>query len=72
MASLFELLGFVNWGDLEGYNARESGIFEYAASKVETIMMVRELNKRLKVRTALIARGFRVFCMVCVVCRFQR
>ncbi|KAK9839194.1 hypothetical protein WJX81_000665 [Elliptochloris bilobata] len=48
MASLFELLGFVNWGDLEGYNARESGIFEYATSKVEVIMMVRELNKRLK------------------------
>ena len=52
MASLFELLGFVNWGDLEGYNARESGIFEYAASKIETIMFVRELNKRLKVRAA--------------------
>ncbi len=49
MASLFELLGVVNWGDLEGYNARESGVFEYATSKVEIIMMVRELNKRLKV-----------------------
>jgi NAD(P)-dependent dehydrogenase (short-subunit alcohol dehydrogenase family) len=49
MASLFELLGVVNWGDLEGSNARESGVFEYATSKVEVIMMVRELNKRLKV-----------------------
>lgn len=62
MASLFELLGFVNWGDLEGYNARESGIFEYAASKIETIMMVRELNKRLKVRAALQLGADRATC----------
>lgn len=51
MASLFELLGNVNWSDLEGKKARESGIFEYSTSKVEIIMMVREMNKRLKVRT---------------------
>lgn len=49
MASLFELLGFINWSDLEGYKARESGVFEYSTSKIETIMMSRELNKRLKV-----------------------
>jgi len=50
MASLFELLGKVNWSDLEGRNARESGVFEYSTSKIEVIMMTRELNKRLKVR----------------------
>lgn len=50
MASLFELLGWVNWEDLEGYNAKESGVFEYATSKLEVIMMVRELDRRLKVR----------------------
>ena len=50
MASLFELLGWVNWEDLEGYNAKESGVFEYSTSKLETIMFVRELNRRLKVR----------------------
>ena len=49
MASLFELLGNVNWSDLEGKKARESGIFEYSTSKVEIIMMVREMNKRLQV-----------------------
>lgn len=49
MASLFELLGNINWGDLEGYNARESGLFEYSTSKLEIIMFTRELNKRLKV-----------------------
>lgn len=49
MASLFELLGKVNWSDLEGRNARESGVFEYSTSKIEVIMMTRELNKRLKV-----------------------
>ncbi|BDA51111.1 Retinol dehydrogenase 12 [Coccomyxa sp. Obi] len=48
MASLFELLGNVNWSDLEGKKARESGIFEYSTSKVEIIMMIREMNKRLK------------------------
>ena len=49
MASLFELLGNINWGDLEGYNARESGLFEYSTSKLEILMFTRELNKRLKV-----------------------
>ena len=49
MASLFELLGTVKWDDLEGYNARESSVLEYSNSKIMVIMMVRELNKRLKV-----------------------
>ena len=49
-ASLFELLGSVNWGDLEGYNAVESGLFEYSNSKLMTIMAMREMNRRLKVR----------------------
>ena len=51
MASLFELLGSVNWSDLEGKKAKESGLFEYSSSKVEIIMFVRELNKRLRVRS---------------------
>ena len=50
MASLFELIGVINWEDLEGHNARESGLFEYSASKIENIMFIRELNRRLKVR----------------------
>ena len=49
MASLFELLGTVKWDDLEGYNTRESSVLEYSNSKIMVIMMVRELNKRLKV-----------------------
>jgi hypothetical protein len=49
MASLFELLGSVNWSDLEGKSAKESGLFEYSSSKIEIIMFVRELNKRLRV-----------------------
>lgn len=49
MASLFELIGVINWEDLEGHNARESGLFEYSASKIENIMFIRELNRRLKV-----------------------
>ncbi len=52
MGSLFELIGWVNWNDLEGYNARESGVLEYSTSKIEVIMMGRELNRRLKVRQA--------------------
>lgn len=49
MASLFELLGTVNWDDLEGYKTRESGMLEYSNSKIMTIMAGREMNKRLKV-----------------------
>ena len=49
MASLFEQLGAVHWDDLEGHTTRESGLFEYANSKLMVIMMGRELNKRLKV-----------------------
>lgn len=50
-ASLFELLGAVNWGDLEGYKAQESGLQEYSNSKIMTILAAREINKRLKVAT---------------------
>ena len=49
MASLFELLGWIQWGDLEGLKSRESGVFEYSTSKLELIMAMRHLNKQLKV-----------------------
>jgi penicillin-binding protein-related factor A (putative recombinase) len=49
MASLFELLGGVDWTDLEGKKSRQSGVFEYSNSKIQIIMMIRELNKRLGV-----------------------
>lgn len=50
MASLFELLGTINWDDLEGYKSRESGVFEYSNSKIMVILGAREINKRLKVQ----------------------
>ena len=53
MASLFELLGWVQWDDLEGQKSRESGVFEYSISKLELIMMMRHLNKQLKVLRSL-------------------
>ena len=49
MASLFELLGWIQWDDLEGQKSRESGVFEYSTSKLELIMMMRHLNKNLQV-----------------------
>jgi hypothetical protein len=49
MASLFELLGWIQWDDLEGLKSRESGVFEYSTSKLELIMAMRHLNKQLKV-----------------------
>ena len=49
MASLFELLGWIQWDDLEGQKSRESGVFEYSTSKLELIMMMRHLNKQLEV-----------------------
>ena len=52
MASLFELLGWIQWDDLEGQKSRESGVFEYSTSKLELIMMMRQLNKKLQVRPA--------------------
>ena len=54
MASLFELLGTVKWDDLEGYKTNDSSLFEYSNAKLMTIMMGRELNKRLKVITVMI------------------
>ncbi|CAL5228139.1 g11218 [Coccomyxa viridis] len=48
MASLFELLGWIQWDDLEGQKSRESGVFEYSTSKLELIMMMRHLNKNLQ------------------------
>ena len=32
------------------YKSQESGLFEYATSKIMKLMLSRELNKRLKVR----------------------
>ena len=49
MASLFELLGWIQWDDLQGHKSRESGVFEYSTSKLQLIMMMRQLNKNLKV-----------------------
>jgi hypothetical protein len=54
MASLFELLGWIQWDDLEGLKSRESGVFEYSTSKLELIMAMRHLNKQLKVQSKLI------------------
>jgi NAD(P)-dependent dehydrogenase (short-subunit alcohol dehydrogenase family) len=48
MASLFETLGVLRWNDLEMHESKESGVFEYATSKLMIIMLARELNKRLK------------------------
>ena len=53
MASLFELLGWIQWDDLEGQKSRESGVFEYSTSKLELIMMMRQLNKKLQVSLTL-------------------
>ncbi|KAK9815820.1 hypothetical protein WJX72_010208 [[Myrmecia] bisecta] len=47
-ASLFEHLGHIDWKDLECKRSQESGVFEYATSKLEVIMLARELNKRLQ------------------------
>ena len=55
MASLFELLGAIQWDDLEGHKSRESGVFEYSTSKLQLIMMMRHLNKRLQVPTSPLA-----------------
>jgi len=49
MASLFERLGSVKWDDLEGYISRDSSLFKYGNSKLMVILMMRALNKRLKV-----------------------
>jgi NAD(P)-dependent dehydrogenase (short-subunit alcohol dehydrogenase family) len=48
MSSTFENLGMVDWVDLEMKRANESGIFEYATSKLMKIMFAWELNRRLK------------------------
>ncbi|KAL3144912.1 hypothetical protein ABBQ32_003421 [Trebouxia sp. C0010 RCD-2024] len=48
MSSTFEQLGNINWSDLEMYKSEESGLFEYATSKIMKLMLARELNKRLK------------------------
>ena len=58
MASLFELLGTVKWDDLEGYETNDSSLFEYSNAKIMTIMMGRELNKRLKVITMIMRGSF--------------
>ena len=65
MASLFELLGWVQWDDLEGQKSRESGVFEYSISKLELIMMMRHLNKQLKVLRFLKPHWH---CLNCVSC----
>ena len=65
MASLFELLGWIQWDDLEGQKSRESGLFEYSTSKLELIMMMRHLNKQLKVWHPLKAHRPSSPCMLC-------
>ena len=65
MASLFELLGWIQWDDLEGQKSRESGVFEYSTSKLELIMMMRHLNKQLKVWQSLKSYWQSSTCMVC-------
>ena len=41
------------------YKSQESGLFEYATAKIMKLMLSRELNKRLKVRFALLMRPAR-------------
>ena len=65
MASLFELLGWIQWDDLEGQKSRESGVFEYSTSKLELIMMMRHLNKQLKVLCSLRALWHSASCILC-------
>ena len=65
MASLFELLGWIQWDDLEGQKSRESGVFEYSTSKLELIMMMRHFNKQLKVWHSLKAHWPSSPCMLC-------
>ena len=70
MASLFELLGWIQWDDLEGLKSRESGVFEYSTSKLELIMAMRHLNRQLKVCSLLpriICRDKQRVCEDCFV-----
>lgn len=48
MGSTFEVIGTIDWEDPEQKKSKESGVFEYANSKIRKIMLARELNKRLQ------------------------
>ncbi len=52
--------------DCRMYKSQESGLFEYATAKIMKLMLSRELNKRLKVRPALVmpATNFPSLCLL--------